>query len=73
MSSSSDELKPVSYTGTGATLPLPSQGLAARLTSGKRVFYAGWSQSIALRTSQPKPLLAILSTSHLRKRLLLRA
>ena len=73
MSSSSDVLKPVSYTGTGATLPLPSQGLAARLTSGKRVFYAGWSQSIALRTSQPKPLLAILSTSHLRKRLLLRA
>jgi hypothetical protein len=34
---------------------------------GKRVYYAGWSYSIALRTSQPKSVLAILSSSRFRK------
>ena len=52
---------------------LLSQGLTARPPSGKCVNYSGWSSSIALRTSQPKNILALLSTSHLRKRLLLRA
>jgi putative transposase len=70
----SDELvKPVSYTGAGATLLLPSQGLTAPPSSGKCVSYAGWMASIALRTSQPKNTLALLSTSHVRKRVLLRA
>jgi putative transposase len=70
----SDELvKPVSYTGAGATLLLPSQGLTAPPSSGKCVSYAGWRASIALRTSQPKNTLALLSTSHVRKRVLLRA
>jgi len=70
MSESKDSLKPVSYTGAGAILPLRSQGLTARPLSGKCVYYSGWFGSIALRTSQPKNVLAILSTSHLRKRLL---
>jgi putative transposase len=52
---------------------LQPQGITPRLNAGKRVFYAGWSHSIALRTSQPTNILAILSTSQLRKRLLLRA
>ena len=70
MSESKDSLKPVSYTGTGATLLLPSQGLTARPLSGKCVYYSGWLASIALRTSQPKNILTLLSTSQLRKRLL---
>jgi putative transposase len=73
MSESKDLLKPVSYTGTGATLLLPSQGLTTLPFSGKCVYYAGWMASIALRTSQPKDILALLSTSHVRKRVLLRA
>src|SRR5260221_576047 len=63
-------VKPASYTGAGATLLLPSQGITPRLLEGKYVFYAGWSYSTSLRTSQPKRLLAVLSTSKLRKRLL---
>ena len=73
MSESKDSLKPVSYTGTGAALLLRPQGITPRPQEGKHVYYAGWSYSIALRTSQPKNILALLSTSHLRKRLLLRA
>jgi putative transposase len=73
MSESKDSLKPTSYTGVGAALLLQPQGITPRLNSGKRVYYAGWSHSIALRTSQPTNILAILSTSQLRKRLLLRA
>ena len=73
MSESKDSLKPVSYTGAGATLLLPSQGLTTRPFQGKCVYYAGWMASIALRTSQPKNILALLSTSHIRKRVLLRA
>jgi putative transposase len=70
MSESKDLLKPVSYTGTGATLLLPSQGITPRPSEGKHVYYAGWSNSIALRTSQSKSILATVSTSQLRKRLL---
>jgi putative transposase len=63
-------VKPASYTGAGATLLLPSQGITPRPHEGKHVYYAGWSYSLALRTSHPKRLLAVLSTSRLRKRLL---
>jgi hypothetical protein len=73
MTDSQKLVKPVSYTGAGATLLLPSQGLTTRPTPGKCVYYAGWRASIALRTSQPKQTLALLSTSQLRKRVLLRA
>jgi hypothetical protein len=73
MTDSQKLVKPVSYTGAGATLLLPSQGLTTRPTPGKCVSYAGWMASIALRTSQPKNVLALLSTSQLRKRVLLRA
>ncbi len=66
-------VKPASYTGAGATLLLPSQGINPRPFEGKYVYYAGWSYSIALRTSQPTNLLAVLSTSKLRKHLLKRA
>jgi putative transposase len=63
----SSEVKPASYTGAGATLLLPSQGFTARPFEGKHMYYAGWSYSVALRTSRPKKMLAVLSTSQLRK------
>ncbi len=65
-----ESVKPASYTGTGATLLLPSQGIKPRPHEGKHIYYAGWSYSIALRTSRPQSLLAVLSTSQLRKYLL---
>jgi putative transposase len=63
----SSEVKPALYTRAGATLLLPSQGFTARPHQGKHIYYAGWSYSIALRTSRPQSLLALLSTSQLRK------
>ena len=63
-------VKPASYSGAGATLLLPSQGITPRPTEGKHVCYAGWSYAISLRTSQKKQLLSLLSTSRLRKRVL---
>jgi putative transposase len=63
----SSEVKPASYSGTGATLLLPSQGITPCPLQGKYVYYAGWSYSISLRTSYPRNLLAVLSTSQLRK------
>ncbi len=74
MTDSSDgSVKPASYTGAGATLLLPSQGVTPRPQEGKHVYYAGWSYAIALRTSRPTSLLAVLSTSKLRKYVLKRA
>jgi putative transposase len=70
MSESKDSLKPASYTGAGAALLLRPQGITPRPFEGKRVYYAGWSSSIALRTSHPKGVLAILSSSRFRKCLL---
>jgi putative transposase len=70
MSESKDSLKPASYTGAGAALLLRPQGITPRPFEGKRVYYAGWSYSIALRTSHPKRFLAILSASRFRKCLL---
>jgi putative transposase len=61
------EVKPVSYSGTSATLLLPSQRVTPRPFEGKHLYYAGWSYSIALRTSQPQATLSLLSTSQLRK------
>jgi hypothetical protein len=63
-------VKPALYIRAGATLLLPSQGIKPRPLEGKHIFYAGWSFSTSLRTSQPKRLLAVLSTSELRKYLL---
>jgi hypothetical protein len=60
-------VKPALYSSAGATLLLPSQGITPRLTSGKHVYYAGWSYSTSLRTSRPRNFLAVLSTSQLRK------
>jgi len=70
MSESKDSLKPASYMGAGAALLLQPQGITPRPSEGKRVYYAGWSSSIAVRTSHPKRFLAILSSSRFRKRLL---
>jgi putative transposase len=56
--------------GAGAALLLQPQGMTPRPSEGKRVYYAGWSSSIAVRTSHPKRFLAILSSSRFRKRLL---
>jgi len=63
-------VKPALYIRAGATLLLPSQGIKPRPFEGKHIFYAGWSSSTSLRTSHPKNLLAVLSTSQLRKDLL---
>ena len=63
-------VKPASYSGAGATLLLPPQGIKPRPFEGKHIFYAGWSFSTSLRTSHPNKLLAVLSTSQLRKDLL---
>jgi putative transposase len=64
------EVNSCSYSGQEATLLLPSQGITPRPSEGKHLYYAGWSFSIALGTSQPKTILAVLSTSQLRKRIL---
>jgi len=56
-------VKPALYTRVGATLLLPSQGITPRPNTGKRVFYAGWSYSTSLRTSRPKSIMSVLSTS----------
>src|SRR6266478_3506562 len=63
-------VKPALYTRAGATLLLPSQGITPRPHEGKHVYYAGWSFATSLRTSHPNKMLALLSTSQLRKRLL---
>ena len=63
-------VKPASYSGAGATLLLPSQGIQPRPQEGKYTYYAGWSYSTSLRTSQKKHLLSVLSTSRLRKYML---
>ncbi|HEY3992939.1 MAG TPA: zinc ribbon domain-containing protein [Ktedonobacteraceae bacterium] len=60
-------VKPALYISAGATLLLPSQGFTARPPEGKHIYYAGWSYSASLRTSRPRNLLAVLSTSQLRK------
>src|SRR5262249_17453766 len=66
-------VKPALYSSAGATLLLPSQGITPRPQEGKYVYYAGWSSAASLRSAVPRPLLAVLSTSHLRKRVLSRA
>jgi putative transposase len=63
-------VKPALYIRAGATLLLPSQGITPRPQEGKHVYYAGWSYATSLRTSHPKGMLALLSTSRFRKRLL---
>jgi putative transposase len=63
-------VKPALYIRAGATLLLPSQGVTPCPYEGKHLYYAGWSCSIAVRTSHPKSLLAVLSTSQLRKHVL---
>lgn len=60
-------VKPALYSSAGAMLLLPSQGIAPRPYEGRHMYYAGWSYSTSLRTSHPKNLLAVLSTSQLRK------
>ena len=50
----SEEVNSCSYSGQEATLLLPSQGITPRPSEGKHLYYAGWSFSIALGTSQPK-------------------
>jgi putative transposase len=69
----SEEVNSCSYIGQEATLLLPSQGITPRPSQGKHVYYAGWLYAISLRTSRPKHLLALLSTSQLRKYVLQRA
>ena len=66
-------VKPALYSSAGATLLLPSHGFTARPQEGTHICYAGWSYATSLRTSRPHKLLAILSTSQLRKVVLQRA
>jgi putative transposase len=63
-------VKPCSYSGQGAMLLSPSQGITPRPQEGKHVYYAGWSHALRVCTSQPRTTLAVLSTSQLRKRVL---
>jgi hypothetical protein len=69
----SQGVMPALYSSAGATLLLPSHGFTARPLEGTHICYAGWSFSTSLRTSRPHKLLAILSTSQLRKAVLQRA
>jgi hypothetical protein len=64
------KVKPVLYSRAGATLLLPSQGITPRPFEGKHVCYAGWFFTLALRTSRPTGVVAVLSTAHLRKHVL---
>lgn len=66
-------VKPALYSSVGAPLLLPAQRVTPRPPEGKHIFYAGWSYATSLRTSRPKSLLAVLSTSQLRKYMLQRA
>lgn len=66
-------VKPALYSSAGATLLLPSQGITPRPQEGKHVYYAGWSSATSLRTSRPRSLLSVLSTSQLRTYVLQRA
>jgi putative transposase len=63
----SSEINFCSYSGQEASLLLPTHGIKPDLTSGKQVYYAGWSSATSLRTSRPRNVLAVLSTSQLRK------
>ena len=54
------KVKPALYSRAGATLLLPSQGITPRPPEGKHVCYAGWSCSLALRTSRPTGVVAVL-------------
>jgi putative transposase len=69
----SHAVKSVSYNGAVAPLLLPVQGSLPRPALGKKVSYAGWWHTTALRTSQPRDLLTVLSTSQCRKRILQQA
>jgi putative transposase len=52
---SDPRVKPVSYTGAGAVLLLPSTGSHARpIVSGKICYYPGWLGSAFLQSSQEK-------------------
>lgn len=73
MTDGTSSVKPALYSRTGATLLLQSQRFTPRPSQGKHIYYAGWSLSIALRTSRPKTMMAVLSTSRFRKHLLKRA
>ena len=64
------KVKPALYSRAGATLLLPEPRITPRPLEGKQVCYAGWSFSLALRTSRPTGVVAVLSTSHLRQRVL---
>ncbi|HTK08187.1 MAG TPA: zinc ribbon domain-containing protein [Ktedonobacteraceae bacterium] len=66
----SEEVKPCSYSGQGATRLLLSQGITPRPVEGKHIYYAGWSYSIRLCTSHPKATLSVLCTAQLRKKVL---
>jgi putative transposase len=69
----SSEVKPCLYIGQGAGMLLLPQGITPRPKEGKHIYYAGWSLTLRLSTSQTKHTLSVLSTSQLRKRVLLRA
>ena len=69
----SSEVKPVSYSGAGARLLLPVQGNPPRPALGKKVSYAGWLRTTALRTSHPRDVLTRLSTARCRRLVLQQA
>jgi putative transposase len=69
----SPKVKPCSYSGQGGALLLRLQGITPRPKEGTHVYYAGWSYTLRVCTSQRNPTLSWLCTAQFRKRLLLRA
>jgi putative transposase len=69
----SKEVNPCSYSGQGALLLLPVHGITPCPIQGKHVYYAGWSRSIRLCTSQTTSIFSLLSALRRRKQVLLHA
>jgi putative transposase len=60
-------IKPVSYTGTGAVVPLPPPVLRDCPLSEGRIWISGWTTSLALCSSYARPSIALLSLARTRK------
>ncbi len=66
----SAEVKPCRYTPQGAPLRLPAHGFTAGPAVGQKLAYAGWTDSVHLRTAHPTALLILLSSAMIRKQVL---
>jgi putative transposase len=60
-------IKPVSYTGAGAVVPLPPPVSQDRPLTEGRIWIAGWTTSLALCSSYARSSIALLSLARTRK------